>query len=1239
MADMSVDDRQPRRKGRGPDPQASGLNLPQREEKILEFWERNGIFEKTLAKTKRGKPFTFYDGPPFATGLPHYGHILASTIKDVIPRYQTMKGRFVRRRWGWDCHGLPVEEIVERKLGISGKKQIEKIGIAKFNETCRSTVLEYVKEWGTMIRRVARWVDFDNSYKTMNADYMESVWWAFKQIYDKGLVYEGRRVLLYCPRCETPVSKFEVAMDDSYETVTEEAVTVKFNLRPGQRVGGWVVPKDTYILVWTTTPWTLPGNVALAVAESVEYVRLEYKDIATVGQISRKDGAQKSATWVTPGVYILAKDVVWKALNSHEALSDGLKSFSLFRDRAQLLRDLSQFSKNPNGFFNKYKIERQKGRDLVGLEYKPLFEVPAVQSDKAFRIYAADFVTADEGTGIVHTAVVYGEEDYELGVREGLPVVPLLDEKGKFNEKAPKSLQGVYFKDAEKLIKDDLAKPERRLLFSREQHTHSYPYCWRCGTVLFYNAIPAWFINIQKIKRTLLASNAKEINWFPAHLKHGRYEKSVEQAPDWNISRNRYWGNPIPVWRCTKCKHSEVIGSLDELAKGTPTSGNRYFAMRHGQSETQMLGIADDDERTFHLTPRGRQEVERAAGRLAGREKVDLIVTSPIQRTRETAEIVSRITGAKVITNDRLREIHVGVFEHKPRSHYHRYFTSTLEKFTKRPPEGESLDDLKARLVPLMTDLEKKHRGKMILLISHEYPIWILWGTAQGFSDGEMVAAREGRPGDFVKTAGVLEIPFKPLPRNGDGDVDLHRPYVDEVTLQCPKCGGTARRIAEIFDSWTEAGSMPFAEYHYPFENKKLFEGRFPAQFVAEYIAQTRAWFYVMHVVALILFRKVPFENVVTTGTILAEDGTKMSKSKGNFPDPGDVIRKYGADSLRFYLMNSSVMQADNLNFSVRNLEIIHRKVVLILWNVYNYFALYAARGLRPKRSGALKKYLLDRWIEGRTHELMDRVTAYLDSYDTVRATRVIIDYVDDLSRWYVRRSRDRRDAAFFSTLHGCLLTTSKVIAPFMPYLAEMLYRGLRRYSKEPISPESVHLARWPKANRRLIDRKLFAGMEEIRRLASLALAERAKAGIRVRQPLRELKVKSQKLKVASGLLDILKDEVNVKAVVVDPKLKNEVELDTHITGELREEGLVREFIRNLQELRRDAGLKPGQGVRLQVSGDRGVTAVVERWQVYIKKEANVTALSIGGKRSFTAGREVTLDGREVWIGIRHVPH
>lgn len=1045
-------------------------DFPKLEEEILKFWEKEKIFEKSLAATKNGKPFTFYDGPPFATGLPHYGHILASTIKDVIPRYQTMRGRYVRRRWGWDCHGLPIEEIVERELKISGKKQIEAIGIKKFNETCRRQVLQYVAEWRKTVRRIARWVEFDDSYKTMDRDYMESVWWAFKQIYEKGLVYEGRKVLLYCPRCETPISNFEVAMDNSYQDVTEEAVTVKFRLKkdpviarsqqatkqPQRDRRGADAPRDdargdTYLLAWTTTPWTLAGNVALAVGKEIDYVLVE-------------SGGEN---------YIIAKDRL-------PVILEGAKGLVGSRDSIAPLA--AGLQNDTNGVIAEFK-----GRALVGIAYEPFYEVPEMQTPEAYHVYAADFVNTEEGTGIVHTAVVYGEDDYNLGVKVGLPVVPLLDEKGKFNDKAPELVRGQYFKDSEKSIKADLE--QRGLLFNKEPHLHSYPHCWRCDTPLFYNAIPAWFINIQKIKAKLLSSNKKEINWFPEHLKLGRYAKSMEMAPDWNISRNRYWGNPIPVWKCEKCGQNTVIGSVAEL-----------------------------------------------------REKA--VNFSVIARSITTKQ-----------------------------------------------------------------------------------------------SQGEIATHPSGARND-----------------EREGEFDLHRPYIDEVILKCEHCGGEARRITEIFDSWVEAASMPFASVHYPFtptssppilqsktggEREGAF--RFPAQFVAEYIAQTRAWFYVMHVVSYILFGHAPFENVVTTGTILAEDGSKMSKSKNNFPDPWKVIDQYGVDTLRFYLMNSVVMQADNLNFNIRDLESVNRKVIRILWNVYNYFVTYANANkynpnatrdnssLPPLKLRGGEGALLDQWIATRAQELVNEVTKYLDAYDTVRATRAVESFVNDLSTWYVRRSRGRQDFGFFSTLRETLLTLSRVIAPFMPYIAESICQNLRLTK----SPLSVHLTVWPEAKKLTAKQDSILGtMKKIRALAEEAHAQRARAGIKLRQPLAASAIPDLDA-YSPAYLQIYKDEVNV--LEVKPGKPHLVDTQT-FTPELRVAGLARELERQVNKFRKESGLKIGEVVDLAYETKSAIIKEamekVDRKKIYAK-DLQLTTDNL----PTDPGVEIEVNGETVRIAIINVKY
>lgn len=1100
-------------------------DFPKLEEEILKFWEDNQIFEKSLEQTKDGQPYTFYDGPPFATGLPHYGHILASTVKDLFPRYQTMNGKFVRRRWGWDCHGLPIEELVERKLGISGKKDIEKLGIEKFNETCRSMVLQFADEWKKTVRRIARWIDFDNSYKTMDRDYMESVWWGFKQIYDKGLVYEGRRVLLYCPRCETPISNFEVAMDNSYKEVTEETVTVKFKVLSDKF-------NDLYILAWTTTPWTLPGNVALAVGSDIDYVTF-------------KDNGQ---------TFIASTD-----------------------------------------FFNKLgrgeKVSSFKGKDIVGLAYEPLFDAPAAKSEKTHKVYAADFVTTTDGTGVVHTAVVYGEDDYNLGMKEGLPIVPLLNEKGIFNEQAPALVQGRYFKDAEKLVKKDLES--RGLMFERKQHQHSYPHCWRCGTMLYYNAIPAWFMNIQKIKKGLLETNEKEINWYPEHLKHGRYQKSVEAAPDWNISRNRYWGNPIPVWKC-ESGHNTVVGSIKELG----LSRNTFYFARHAiaQNNVEEISSCYPETKKFSITEEGNKQAQALAGQIKG---VDLIFASDLTRTKETAEIVGKLLGVEVRFDERLREVNVGDFNGKPYKEYDELYPFS-ERWNKFPPGTEGNADVQKRMVDFVKDINQKYQDKKILVVSHGDPLFLL----QKYFGSER---------EYPNFAELFEMEVSVT--------DLHRPFIDGVIIKCKECGKDAKRITEIFDSWVEAGSMPFAEYHYPFDQKETFESRFPAQFIAEYIAQTRAWFYVLHVMNYNLFGKAPFQNVVTTGTILAEDGSKMSKSKNNFPDPWEVINKYGVDALRFYLMNSVVMQADNLNFSEKDLATTYRKNILILWNVYNYFVTYANES-NWQSGGRGESLVMDKWVIAKAQSMVNDVSIHLDNYNTVKATRVLEEFINELSTWYLRRNRGRKDHDFFATMHHCLLFLAKTMAPVSPYVSELMYLNLSTEEYKQKIP-SVHLAAW-KEKKELTkeQQEVLAQMELVRNLVEQGHGLRKAANLKLRQPLVAFTY-SAKTALAHEFEEILADELNVKAV----KLGEKQEFDTTITPELKKEGLAAELTRAVQDMRKKSGLKVGEAVNLTYDTNDG--ELIDAFSLVDTKKTYIRNISQG-----PGGEEVEIEGKKLKISL-----
>lgn len=912
-------------------------NFPHMEEEVLQFWQETKAFEKSVEMRSEDKSYVFYDGPPFATGLPHYGHLLGSTAKDVIPRYWTMKGYRVERVWGWDCHGLPIEHMIEKKLDIKGgKKGIEELGIDKFNTACEMEVLRLDSEWEKIIARLGRWVDFKNNYKTMDNSFMESVWWGFKQLYEKGLVYQGRKVVMYCPRCSTPLSNFEIAMDNSYEDVSDHSVYVKFKV---------VDSEDEYLVAWTTTPWTLPGNVALAVAPEATYV-----------QVSQNN------------------QLLWAA------------------------RDLAE-----KVFGSDYKVTKTAlGSELVGTKYEPLYTYVQSDKPKAWSVLAADFVSLDDGTGIVHTAAIFGEDDYALALKEDLPLVPTLTDEGKFFDFV-ELVAGKFYKSAEKTINADLE--ERGLMYRAEKITHSYPFCYRCGTPLYYNAVPAWFINVQKLKDNLLAQN-ENINWFPDHLKYGRFGKGLETAPDWNISRSRYWGTPMPVWRA-KDGSERIIGSVDEL---------KEWAV----------------------------DAERAAQ----------------------------------VTN------------------LHR----------------EHIDDIE---------------------------VWI----------------------DDTRTV-----------------------------------KGT--RIPEVFDCWVESGSMPFASKHYPFENKEVFEKTYPAQFVSEYIAQTRAWFYTMHVMSVGIFGKNAVENTLTTGTILAEDGSKMSKSKKNYPDPMTLINEYGVDSLRLYLMSSTVMKSENLNFNEREVSDIRKKVFVIWYNMVSFFKLYAGETTVSLDEKLEPSDVMDRWILSRLAHVTAEVTQYMDEYNVVKASRSLMNLVDEASTWYVRRSRDRlrtskESAKVFGTV---LVRMAQLFAPFTPFFSEWVFHQL-------VTDEaSIHHTDWPEVDTSAQDPQLEESMDAIRKVVAETHAQRREKAIKVRQPLSLVTAYVQLSKPNDDVLAVLLDEVNVKEVAWNHSTETlRVALTTELTDELKAEGEARELMRSIQRLRKKANLS------FETAAVVSAPEWPESWQKEIEEKTNVT--------------------------------
>ncbi|MEA1962773.1 MAG: isoleucine--tRNA ligase, partial [Patescibacteria group bacterium] len=893
------------------------------EEDVLKFWEENKIFEKSVEKNAPNGDYVFYDGPPFATGTPHYGHLVGSIMKDVVPRYWTMRGYKVERRWGWDCHGLPIENIVEKEMGSKSKKDIEEIGIEKFNEMCRSKVLGYVDEWKKTIKRLGRWADMENCYKTMDLDFMESVWWVFKQLYDKGLIYEGYRSMHICPRCETTLSQSEVA--EGYRDIKDLSATVKFKLEAGQKIGDFVVDDNTYILAWTTTPWTLIGNVALAVGEDIKYLVLEaMEDYACIGKGEK---------------IIIARDV--------EVFWNLFKKFKYIGPVGK--HNITTGFKISNG--DEYNIVTKqplKGKDLIDLKYKPLFDYYSKDEklehkENGWKIYGADFVNTEDGTGVVHIAPAFGEDDMNLGKENNLPFVQHVGMDGVIKKEAGEFAgmnvkpQGDHQKTDIEIIK---YLAHNNLLFTKEKFEHSYPHCWRCDTPLINYAASSWFVNILKIKDKMLET-AKEINWSPAHIKDGRFGNWLEGARDWSISRQRFWASVMPIWRCQKCENIKVIGFVGELEE---------------------------------------------------------------------------LSGQKI--------------------------------------------------------------------------------------------------------------------------EDLHKHIVDKIVFKCDKCGSEMKRIPDVLDTWFDSGSMPYAQMYYPFENKEKFERNFPAEFIAEGVDQTRCWFYYLHAIANGIKNKHAFKNVIVNGIVLAEDGKKMSKKLQNYPDPSYIFEKYSADALRYYLLSSPVMMAENLNFSEDGVKESLRKIEIILWNVYKFYEMYADQisdiGHRTSDN------VLDKWILARLNQLVCEVTENMDKYNLPKAARPIAEFINDFSTWYIRRSRDRFKSKDENDKQFALRTTkyilsqlAKVMAPFTPFIAEQIWQKVsgNEFKNEN---KSVHLEEWPNKESRIKNNKLriLEEMAMVRKIVELGLAKRDEAGIRVRQPLSKLRITNYELQ--DEYIYLIKDELNVKNIKLE---------------------------------------------------------------------------------------------------------
>jgi isoleucyl-tRNA synthetase len=1036
------------------------VQLPKLEDEILSFWDENKIFEKSLHRSESAKPYSFYDGPPFATGLPHYGHILAGVLKDIVPRYWTMKGYSVPRRFGWDCHGVPVEFEINKSLNLSSRKDVLNYGVDKYNAACRSIVDRYSHEWKKTVRRVGRWVDMDNAYFTMDVSFMQSVWWVFRQLFDKGLIYEGYKVVPYSVGLSTPLSNFEANLN--YKMVQDPAITVTFP----------VIGQDkTFFLAWTTTPWTLPSNLGLAVGRDISYVRAREK--------------------ATGNTYILAEALYKNYWKTPEA-------------------DLDE-------------VVTVKGSELLGMTYEPLFNYFADRKAKgAFRVIHSDHVTTESGTGIVHMAPAFGEEDYYACAKEGMPIVNPIDDDGMFTAEVP-DYQGRRAKDADKDIIADLKKRGR--LFKQDTIEHSYPFCWRTDTPLIYRAVSSWFVAVEKIKDQIVANN-KTTRWVPDHLRDGRFGNWLENARDWAISRNRFWGTPLPIWR-------------------------------NPEGEIMCIGSAAELE---------------------------------------------KLSGQKV--------------------------------------------------------------------------------------------------------------------------TDLHIEHVDKITIPSPTGKSPLKRIEGVLDCWFESGSMPYAQWGYPFENVEAFQKAFPGDFIAEGLDQTRGWFYTLMVIGTALFGKAPFKNVVVNGLVLAEDGKKMSKSLRNYPDPMLVLEQHGADALRLYMIDSPVVKAQELRFSENGVKEIVRKILLRWWNSYSFFVNYAnIDDFRPRGDAKSSPNILDQWVLSRLHHLIQNTQEEMGAYRLYNVVPALLQFIEDLTNTYIRFNRshfwqdgmpeDKRLA--YETLYEVLTTLSRLMAPFAPFLAEATYRNLTQVAKD--RHESVHLANFPELDQSLIKPELEEAVRVMDTLVMLGRNQREKIGVKAKIPLRSLKIIQRDARVLENLRKFepyFKDELNVQSVTYDsnedqyiqitakanfpvlgkrlggkmkqiaagiqkmslqdilkleagetvtvegegillseveirrapkgtqPNLSTSqlvsIELDPTVSEEQIREGLAREIIRKIQQARKAADFNLDDRIALEISATGALKTAAETHQQMIQDETLASKFTMTEAPQGKHTEAYDIDGDTLKIGVTALP-
>ncbi|MEX2007956.1 MAG: class I tRNA ligase family protein [Candidatus Spechtbacterales bacterium] len=1182
------------------------MDFPSLEEKILKNWRQSRAFEKSVTKRPKSRIFTFYEGPPTANGKPGLHHVEARSFKDVVCRYKTMRGFRVERRAGWDTHGLPVEIQVEKELGFTSKDDIERYGIAKFNEKCKQSVWQFKQEWERLTQRMGFWIDMDNPYITYEPAYMETLWWIIAEAWKKDLLYEGHRVMPYCPRCGTSLSSHEVAQ--GYANIVDETVTVKYRITSDDFLAKHHLPKEnTYLLVWTTTPWTLPGNVAVAVNPKIDYVAV---------------GTQEE--WVTEegGDYPPSKegDVYIVARDRRDEVMDG-----------------------PHSEFGSFK-----GKDLELLTYEPIFDSLKNEEGEKYQVVLGDFVTTEEGTGLVHMAPMYGEDDYAVAEKYNLPRVHTVDEDGTFNKRVPQ-WKGKRVKDlqTDASIIDWLKK--EGALYKQQSYKHTYPFCWRCGNALLYYAMHSWFMKMSALKNDLIAAN-KKITWVPDYIKEGRFGEWLREVKDWGFSRSRYWGTPLPVWRCdnASCGRVQAVGSRQDLA-ATTQSATTFVVMRHGEAESNTKHVLSGKVTDKHnLTERGKKQVHAAAKKIAKQGGVDVIVTSPILRTKETASVLAEELDVPVHEDTHFTENNAGVLEGRSTREYDRLYRNSDVDFAAAPAKGESAAAIRARLREGMAALEKKYPGKRVLIVTHGDPTWLLRSVALGLTNQE---ASDQRAKLFPKNGEVIPFAYGHFPYNADGEVDLHRPYVDAITFACKKCdNGTMKRDEYVVDVWFDSGAMPFAQAHYPFENKQEIESgtAYPADYIVEAIDQTRGWFYTLLAVsALTGFAKKapPYRTAVSLGHVLDEHGKKMSKSKGNIVDPFHLADTYGMDAVRWYFFTVNG-PGDVKRFAERDVAERQRKFVATLWNSLVFLQTYAPTVKAPK--AITSKHVLDAWMAARLKEVAAEVQIFMDEYHIVEAARLLDAFVmQDVSNWYVRRSRarlqrpasaqEKKEAA--GSLAFTLSELAKLAAPFTPFIAEAVWQAVNATEKK-----SVHWEDYPKEAKLLKrEQKTLADMANVRAWAEVALRLRASAGQKVRQPLATLVVPE---KLSKELAVILQEELNVKEVVYTDVYTTvytksgwvtadtptgTLALNIEVSRELEREGQVRDIVRRIQDMRKSFGLKPNDKVIVEYSLPKALRGNFTAYEQDIARDVNAKQVregSITNESAYDAFATLKLNGK-----------